>query len=138
MDGFDPVTGAEGKPNPRTCKDSARVTMPQQIIKANKPKSLLKAGTTFTDQYGTEWTIVVSAGDGTAAVESEDDAAVYDNGMLYVSEEEDTYGPNNSPDYIVRNGSWYNNIVPAKDKPDFVLNKRGGFRPARKKTSEDG
>jgi len=103
-------------------------TMKAQQIKSNIPHTLLKPGTAFTDVNGTEWTIIVSAGDGTAAVESEDEAGEYSNGVIYLSEEGDTYGANYTPEYIVKNGSWYKNQTLNVKKDDFVLKKNGAFR----------
>ncbi|MEW6238936.1 MAG: hypothetical protein AB1656_26425 [Candidatus Omnitrophota bacterium] len=102
--------------------------MKAQQIKSNIPQTLLKPGTAFTDLNGTEWTIIVSAGDGTAAVESEDEAGEYSNGVVYLSEEGDTYGANFTPEYIVKNGSWYKNQSLNAKKDEFVLKKNGAFR----------
>lgn len=97
-------------------------------IKAERPESLLKTGTSFKDSQGVEWTIVLSAGDGTAAVESEEEAGEYSNGFVYVCEEGDTYGANGVPDYIVKNASWYKNDSLEVKEEKFVLKKRAVFR----------
>lgn len=107
-----------------------------KTIRANKPDSLLKSGTTFTDEHGTEWTIVVSAGDGTAAVESEDQAGEYANGMIYLCQDGDTHGANYLPEYIVRNGSWYKNQLMETKKEEFVLTKNAVFRKKRSKIGQ--
>ncbi len=110
--------------------------MKVKTIRANKPDSLLKSGTTFTDERGTEWTIVISAGDGTAAVESEDDAGEYSEGMIYLCQDGDTYGANYLPEYIVRNGSWYKNQLMEPKKEEFVLTKNAVFRKKNSKISQ--
>lgn len=97
-------------------------------IRSNRPVSLLKSGTVFKDAYSTEWTIILSAGDGTAAVESEDEAGEYCDGFVYLCEEGDTYGPNGVPEYIVKNGSWYKNDTLDVKEEKFVLKKRAAFR----------
>lgn len=97
-------------------------------VKAERPESLLKTGATFLDAERVEWTIVLSAGDGTAAVESEEEAGEYSNGYVYFCEEGDTYGPNGVPDYIVKNGSWYKNDSLDVKEEKFVVKKRAAFR----------
>lgn len=103
-------------------------TMNNRQIRANRPASLLKTGAEFTDERGTEWTIVVSSGDGTAAVESEDDAGEFSNGTVYICEEGDTYGANGVPEYIVKNGSWYKNTALDVKKDEFKIRKNACFR----------
>lgn len=97
-------------------------------IRAEKPEAFLRSDATINDANGTEWTIVVSAGDGTAAVESEEDAGEYSNGFVYVCEEGDTYGANGVPEFIVRNASWYKNETLENKEEKFVLKKRAAFR----------
>ncbi len=97
-------------------------------IKAEKPASLFKTGVTFLDVNKTEWTVIVSAGDGTAAVESENDAGEYASGFVYISEEGETYGANGVPEFIVRNSSWYKNDTLDNKEEKIVVKKRAAFR----------
>lgn len=105
----------------------------RQMIRSNRPESTLKTGSNFTDANGTEWIIVASAADGTAAVESEEAAGEYNNGVIFLCEDGDTYGAHGVPEFIVKNGSWYNNQLLADTKKDeLVLKKRGAFRPSQR------
>jgi len=95
---------------------------------------LLKAGVEFSDARGTDWMIVVSSGDGTAAVESEEEAGEYSDGMIYICEEGDTYGANGVPEYFVKNSSWYKNTTLDVKKDEIKIRKNAGFRKKDFKT----
>ena len=100
---------------------------------SERPTTTLKTGAVFSSDDGTEWTIIVSAGDGTAAVESEEEAGEYSDGIVYLCNEEDTYGANGVPEYIVKNGSWYNNAALNKSKDRITIRKNNAFRKLVKK-----